>query len=790
MRRLMTGVLVAALLISQTSIADVFVKTDAATVMAAGDDAQSGDEAEAVTEDADLDADASNSQTEVDDVEGTVEEVTPDEDTEPEEEVIPENPEVVPGPETPETEEEEQDEDVTEETEEEEDLMAEDGIMLLDAEAEEDGEDPNQSEELGTRLDPDGAVFDEESGIAVWYKAGEDSTGVLTIIVNNDKFSRDFPDFSPRNPEEVPHEPQPELMTMDLDGADAEAPAVPWKDYLTDIVEVKFVGRNNNSTTDEDGNPIDPIVTHIGDYMFNGCSSLTAITIPSGVTSIGKGAFMGCTQLPSITIPSGVTEISDYAFADCMGLGSVTIPSGVTAIGNGAFTGCEGLNSVTVQGNVTTIGDNAFYNCGTISSIDMDLLLLHAESIGSSAFAGSTSVTYGSTGEIAFTKLKSLGGGAFDGITNLSQVMYQENEDGTLEGAFNSLRDQSIVQIQYGPSGDGIEITKIARADNNLQERSVIIYARMAGKDVVSVDPNYRKYVKVHGGVGHEPVLDEENAQKTEATCTENGSITAVCLICGEEETETLEASGHKFTGEWCHDDKEHWKECSVCGEESDHEAHTVPGTSCDVCDKYTQSGKDPNQPGGEDPNQPGGEDPNQPGNTPVTPQPTTPPATGGNNGGGSGSGSSSSGSSSAGTTSNQSSSANAATSAPAETTTVITYTVEPGDTLSKIALKYYGSSSYWTKIYADNADTIKDPNKIYVGQILKIYLTQNNGAATAEAPVAGTNYTVVSGDSLSKIAQKVYGQSGQWRKIYDANTGTISEPNRIYVGQVIVIPE
>ncbi|MDX5443578.1 MAG: LysM peptidoglycan-binding domain-containing protein [Hymenobacteraceae bacterium] len=51
--------------------------------------------------------------------------------------------------------------------------------------------------------------------------------------------------------------------------------------------------------------------------------------------------------------------------------------------------------------------------------------------------------------------------------------------------------------------------------------------------------------------------------------------------------------------------------------------------------------------------------------------------------------------------------------------------------------------------------------------------------------------YTVVSGDSLSKIAQREYGDAMQWRKIYDANRDVIGDnPDLIHPGQELVIPE
>lgn len=49
------------------------------------------------------------------------------------------------------------------------------------------------------------------------------------------------------------------------------------------------------------------------------------------------------------------------------------------------------------------------------------------------------------------------------------------------------------------------------------------------------------------------------------------------------------------------------------------------------------------------------------------------------------------------------------------------TYTVKPGDTLSKIAKEHYGDGSEYMKIFYANQDKLKDPDKIQVGQQLTI---------------------------------------------------------------------
>lgn len=102
-------------------------------------------------------------------------------------------------------------------------------------------------------------------------------------------------------------------------------------------------------------------------------------------------------------------------------------------------------------------------------------------------------------------------------------------------------------------------------------------------------------------------------------------------------------------------------------------------------------------------------------------------------------------------------------------------YTVVAGDTLSGIAARF---GTTYQALAAING--IADPNKINVGQVIKL-----TGGSPAPAPVAnGQTYTVVRGDTLSGIGAK-YGIS--YQAIADANG--ISDPNKIYPGQVLRIP-
>ena len=72
------------------------------------------------------------------------------------------------------------------------------------------------------------------------------------------------------------------------------------------------------------------------------------------------------------------------------------------------------------------------------------------------------------------------------------------------------------------------------------------------------------------------------------------------------------------------------------------------------------------------------------------------------------------------------------------------------------------------------------------------------NSALTPKTAAAGAGggatqertYTVQEGDSLSKIAQKFYGDAGAYDKIFQANRDKLSDPNKVRAGAQLVIPQ
>jgi hypothetical protein len=131
-------------------------------------------------------------------------------------------------------------------------------------------------------------------------------------------------------------------------------------------------------------------VTNIDCWAFSDCTSLTSIVIPDSVMEIGWDAFNGCTSLTSIAIPGSVTEIADGTFWDCESLTSITIPDGVISIGNSAFQNCKNLTSITIPDGAISIGSYAFMNCESLVSITIPGSV---SKIGWWAFSECTSLT-------------------------------------------------------------------------------------------------------------------------------------------------------------------------------------------------------------------------------------------------------------------------------------------------------------------------------------------------------------------------------------------------------------
>ena len=165
----------------------------------------------------------------------------------------------------------------------------------------------------------------------------------------------------------------------------------------------------------------------IGDSAFNGCTSLTNVTLGDGVTKIGTNAFIRCTQISSITIGSRVSSIGKNAFNGCTALTNANIGSG--AIGANAFQDCSRLANVTLGDGVTSIGANAFLRCEVLTSMNIGSSV---KTIESYAFSGCSALE-----EVTISAAQ-IGNQAFRSANALKKVTLGDGVENIPAGAFSS----------------------------------------------------------------------------------------------------------------------------------------------------------------------------------------------------------------------------------------------------------------------------------------------------------------------------------------------------------------
>jgi len=121
-------------------------------------------------------------------------------------------------------------------------------------------------------------------------------------------------------------------------------------------------------------------------------------------------------------------------------------------------------------------------------------------------------------------------------------------------------------------------------------------------------------------------------------------------------------------------------------------------------------------------------------------------------------------------------------------------YQVIKGDNLWEIAVKEYGDGYQWTKIAAannlKNASVISVCQKIVIpkSEASKEVVSKQND--NSQVIVQGSDYKVVKGDSLWKIAVRAYSDGYQWTRIWKENKSKLNNPNGLEIGMILNIPK
>lgn len=191
------------------------------------------------------------------------------------------------------------------------------------------------------------------------------------------------------------------------------------------------------SVTFEDPNTLRKMDSNV----FLNCTSLKEFHFPASMdlsnTSLGTGLFEGCTSLTTVTMPKMIGQYA-YGMFKNSGIKEVIIPEGAVTIGRYFFEGCTKLEKVVIPSSVTTIDARAFYGCTSLKTIVIpdSVTSLGSLNYGGEVFAGCTALT-----ELVIpSSVRSMFANNFDGWTaeQTIKVKHVKAEIGTWTAGWNT----------------------------------------------------------------------------------------------------------------------------------------------------------------------------------------------------------------------------------------------------------------------------------------------------------------------------------------------------------------
>ena len=310
-------------------------------------------------------------------------------------------------------------------------------------------------------------------------------------------------------------------------------------------------------------------ITGIGQYCFQSKTAKTSYTnlkevvLADTVETIGKGSFGSDSALNKINL-NKVSSVGMAAFANCA-LEQVTFDSASVNIATNAFNGCSSLTSVKAN-EINELGEGAFQNCSALNSFEYEGTI---KNISQSAFESTALTTF------RFGRVESIGSMAFWNSA-LKSGCYEgtrEEWSAILQQAQTFISDTAMIHCK----GDAVEpkaatCTEAGWKDVGVCEVCGEHYSYPTDENAIPATGHTwsEDYVvdkeatcteagekskhctvcDAKEDVQEIPALGHDFVSKVtkKATCTADGTLTYTCSRCNETKTETIKATGHKWS--------------------------------------------------------------------------------------------------------------------------------------------------------------------------------------------------------------------------------------------------
>lgn len=156
---------------------------------------------------------------------------------------------------------------------------------------------------------------------------------------------------------------------------------------------------------------------YIGDYAFEGCSSLQSVDMSKTNATIGAFAFNDCRQLTRLKLPPNIKEIAFGAFQSCPLSAEFSLPSSVEKINTLAFS-TSAIKTLILPSNLIEIGEKAFYGASVFTEV---VIPASVKIIGKEAFASNSLFK-----KLTLKSNPKIGEGAFDSCHGLLDITFPD----------------------------------------------------------------------------------------------------------------------------------------------------------------------------------------------------------------------------------------------------------------------------------------------------------------------------------------------------------------------------
>ena len=312
-------------------------------------------------------------------------------------------------------------------------------------------------------------------------------------------------------------------------------------------------------------------ITQIGRFNFdNGrpgaYDNLEKVVLSPNVTKISTAAFSDIDELKSINL-NNVQIIENAAFADS-GVESVTFENEELEIGEYAFQNCTALTTVTAK-KIQDLGSNAFNGCTSLKTFNCES---NIDKIPKECFKGTALTAFDfknvtSVGKNAFNKssLKSacyagtkeqwdsmIPAASWSGSTIPAGTIVHckadaiESKDATCTE--NGWKEVGVCEVcgehySYPTEENAIPATGHTWSEDYVVDKAATCTeAGEKSKHCTACDA--KEDVQEIPALGHDFV----SKVTKKATCTADGTLTYTCSRCNETKTETIKATGHKWS--------------------------------------------------------------------------------------------------------------------------------------------------------------------------------------------------------------------------------------------------